>query len=82
MPNWEVSVDQSEQVNRFIERCLDGSNLFVRAWAYGALDHLAGQHAEYRVIADKKLTWALENESALVKARIRQVMRTKKRPIR
>ena len=62
-------------VEAFLRKCVSDHNKFVRAWAYSGLHELASEHREYRDEVKTLLEEALQNESASVKARVRNAMK-------
>lgn len=57
----------------FVHAQLEHRRPFVRAWAFHALHHLAGQHPSYRADFELRRAAAEEGESASVKARLRNL---------
>jgi len=57
----------------FLERCLSEENKFLRAWAYNGFYELAKQHHEYYDYAVEQLARAQKENSAAVKARLRNI---------
>lgn len=60
-------------VAAFARGGLDHANKFVRAWAYGAMVHLARQHPQYAEECDRLIAHALRAEAPSVKARLRKL---------
>jgi len=70
-----VRIPKGSQANVawFLERCLAEPNKFLRAWAYSGFYELAKQHREYRQLALDQLDRGEREQSAAVKARIRNI---------
>jgi hypothetical protein len=64
----------------FLERRLAEPNKFLRAWAYSGFYELAKQHREYRQLALDQLDRGEREQSAAVKARIRNIRKAMKGP--
>ncbi|HKS08555.1 MAG TPA: hypothetical protein VJS13_03350 [Pyrinomonadaceae bacterium] len=62
----------------FLERCLAEPNKFLRAWAYSGFYELAKQYREYRQLALNHLDRGEREQSAAVKARIRNIRKAMK----
>ena len=77
LPYLEIDKADKSRVEAFIRECLLEKNKFVRAWAYNGFYLLAKQHIEFQQEADRLLEDALENEAPSVKARIRNLLRSK-----
>ena len=71
IPHLPIPLAETDIVERFLRDCLADKNKFVRAWAYGGFYELANQHPEYREEARQYIEIAMREESASVKARIR-----------
>ena len=76
IPSLPIHVSDKELVEIFLRKCLGDKNKFVRAWAYGGFYLLADKFSEYRDEAKQFIDNANQNESASVKARIRNVTKT------
>ena len=63
------------ELESFILTSLSEKNRFVRAWAYNSYHLLSKRFPEYRDDAIKALEIGLRDESASVKARIRNVLK-------
>ena len=64
-----------EQVLGFVRTSLGDRNKMVRAWAYNGFAIIARRTPEYRDEAMEILNYALENESAAVQARVRNILK-------
>ena len=76
IPYLPIPSVKKEIVEKFLRDCLVDKNKFVRAWAYGGFYLLAEQFPEYREEAKQFIDNAMTNESASIKARIRNVIKT------
>jgi len=76
MPFLPIPSTEKDTVEKFLRICLTDKNKFVRAWAFGGFYLLADQFPEYRDEARQFIDGALINESASIKARIRNVIKT------
>ncbi|WOO41064.1 hypothetical protein [Rubellicoccus peritrichatus] len=65
-------------VESFLRECLKDKNKFVRAWAYNGFNELASQYEEYLAEAKQLLETALREEAPSVKARIRNILKSKR----
>ncbi len=77
VPYLTIAIKDADAVYAFIQTGLTDKKKFVKAWAYNALNELAGQHPQYQAEADEKLAWALTEEAPSVRARIRNIMQGK-----
>lgn len=66
-----ISSGQVDAVHRFIVQQLGAKKTFVRAWAYSGFYQLAKQHPQFRSEVDALFIKANAEESASVRARIR-----------
>ncbi|WP_444996160.1 hypothetical protein [Aliikangiella sp. IMCC44359] len=73
-----ISPKDKLSVEFFLRRCLVSDNKFVRAWSYHGFDVLAEQYPEYRTEVEQFFEMALKDEAASVKARIRNLIKTRK----
>ena len=71
IPYLPIPSIKKEIVEKFLRDCLVDKNKFVRAWAYGGFYLLADQFPEYQDEAKQFIDSAMINESASIKARIR-----------
>jgi len=62
-------------LGEFIRGCITDENRFVRAWACSAICHLAEQDEDYSREAEDVLVLAESDDSAAVRARVRQLKR-------
>ena len=63
---------------RLLKEYLTADKKLVRAWAYNGLFVLAEQHPEYRPEVSQLLSMAQQDESASVKARLRNMLKVAK----
>ncbi len=75
IPFLGIPFSEKESVEGFLRKCLASKNKFVRAWAFGGFYDLAQRHAEFRDEARQLIASAMLEESASVKARIRNVLK-------
>ncbi len=71
IPYLPIPFQKLQQVEEFLRDCLADKNKFVRAWAYGGFYELADRFPEFRDEAEHLIDVAMHEESASVKARIR-----------
>lgn len=62
----------------FLRECLVDSNKFVRAWAYNGFNEVSKQYPEYESETKQFFEMAMQDESASVKARIRNICKARK----
>lgn len=67
-----------DKVATFLRQCLNEENKFVRAWSYNGFWLLSRQYPQYRQEAQRLLALAMKEESAAVRARVRQILNPKK----
>jgi len=75
-PFISIKDNQKVVVEKFLRSTLSDNNKFVRAWSYNGFYVLAKQHAEYQEETQRFFAMAMKDESASVKARIRNLMKT------
>lgn len=63
-------------VESFLREMLTEKNKFVRAWAYNGFHILSVQYPEYKEESQQLLEQAMNSESASIKTRIRQILKT------
>ena len=73
----EISKSRKKELEEFLRKSLISDNKFVRAWAYNGFDILAERFGEYRQEVDQFLEMGLRDEPASVKARIRNILKSK-----
>lgn len=75
MDKLPIPSEQAATVEAFLQRCLNDKKKFVKAWAYNGYHLLGRQHPIYQTEADALLQKGLLEESASVKARIRNILK-------
>jgi len=75
IPYMPIEKDKKRNVELFLRITLTDSNKFVRAWSYNGFYELALQYPEYVNEVKQFFEMALRDESASVKARIRNIMK-------
>lgn len=79
LPLISIGEAQKAGIYQAVMRDLSHENKFVRAWAYGTLAHLAVRFPEHAKETNEILTMGMRDETAAVKARIRNVTRASKK---
>ena len=74
-PYWLMPPESVQTIDSFLHTCLKETNKFVRAWAYHGCYELARQYPEFQPKTRLLLATALQEESASVKARIRNILK-------
>lgn len=77
LPYLEIPEDQSAGLERFLDSCLESDNKFVRAWAYNGFNELSLRFPRYREEVKLMLARAGESEAASVRARIRNILKSR-----
>ena len=75
LPVLSIAPSVTKSVHHFLDTCVVDPNKFVRAWAYNGFYELARQHPQFQPEARQRLTAALQEEAASVKARIRNIFK-------
>lgn len=75
LPYVSISKAHKKTLEICLKRALSDDNKVVRAWAFNGFNELALSHQEYRKKADAILVDALEQESASVKVRVRNIIK-------
>lgn len=70
-----VENEHAALLEAFLRSTLADHNKFVRAWAYNGFYVLAKQYPAYQAEAQALFEMAMRDESASIKARVRQVMK-------
>lgn len=78
MDSLTISFALKEAVEETLRKLLISENKFVRAWSYNGFYIFATKFPEYREEVDLFLKLALEDEPASIKARIRNIIKSKK----
>ncbi len=74
----QVQAEDKTSVWKFLRSNLSRENKFIRAWSYHGIFELACRFEEYRKDATAMLTMAERDESASIKARIRQIRKDRR----
>ena len=77
LPYLDIPEDKSADLERFLDSCLDSDNKFLRAWAYNGFNELSLRFPRYREEVNHMLARALESEAASVRARIRNILKSR-----
>ena len=77
LPYLDIPEDQNIGVERFLDSCLESDNKFLRAWAYNGFNELALRFPRYREEVNLMLTQANQTEAASVRARIRNILKSR-----
>ncbi|MYJ77051.1 MAG: hypothetical protein F4047_02600 [Caldilineaceae bacterium SB0670_bin_27] len=77
LPYLDIPEDQSTGLEQFLDSCLESDNKFLRAWAYNGFNELALRFPRYRDEVNLMLARASESEAASVRARIRNILKSR-----
>ncbi len=77
LPHMVLSKKQAEFIYPILRQGLSAENKFVRAWSYNGMYELSCQHAKYLKETKQYFALALEDEAPSVKARLRNIMKSK-----
>ena len=75
MTYFSIPASTKVEVEYFLRSCLEQNQKFVRAWSYNGFYMLARQYPEYQEEVKQFFEMALHDESASVKARIRNILK-------
>ncbi|MDY6828383.1 MAG: hypothetical protein SV583_03320 [Pseudomonadota bacterium] len=75
LPFVVFDASHKQPVAAFLRSNLTEANAFVRAWSYGGFVELARQHPDYQMEVERLVTLAMRDESAAVKARLRNALK-------
>lgn len=75
MPYFPIPMSVKKEVEFFLMSYLEQNQKFVRAWSYNGFYELARQYPEYQEEVKQFFEMALRDESASVKARIRNILK-------
>ena len=75
LPKMPIETSERKVVEAFVRRGLSDPNKFIRAWSYNGMYELAKRFPELRGEAQTFFDMALKDESASVKARIKNVLK-------
>jgi hypothetical protein len=73
LPHLSIPASQADTLCGWLGKLTKHSNAFVRAWAYSGLHRVAKLYPEYRTAITRLLHVAAHEESASVRARLRQL---------
>ena len=77
LPYLDIGEDDCAGLENFLRACIRSERKFVRAWAYNGFNELAMRFAQYREEVDGMLARAAESEAASVRARIRNIQKSR-----
>lgn len=77
LPYLQILEEDCSRVEKFLNTCIKSENKFVRAWAYNGFNELALRFPRYRKEVDGMLARANESEAASVRARIRNILKSR-----
>ncbi len=73
----DIREDDCVGLENFLDTCIKSEKKFVRAWAYNGFNELAIRFPRYREAVDGMLARAGESEAASVRARIRNILKSR-----
>ena len=73
----EIPEDESVGLEQFLDSCLESDNKFLRAWAYNGFNELSLRFPRYREEVNRMLARAGESEAPSVRARIRNILKSR-----
>ena len=77
LPYLDIGKDDCVGLENFLRACIQSEKKFVRAWAYNGFNELAMRFPRYREEVDGMLARAGESEAASVRARIRNIVKSR-----
>lgn len=77
LPYLDIAEEESAGLERFLHSCLESDNKFLRAWAYNGFNELSLRFPRYREETDRMLARAGESEAPSVRARIRNILKSR-----
>ena len=77
VPYLNIHEDDCVDFENFLNICIRSENKFVRAWAYNGFNELSMRFPRYRKEVDGMLARASESETASVRARIRNILKSR-----
>ncbi|MDE0231542.1 MAG: hypothetical protein OXN93_04595 [bacterium] len=77
LPYFDIPEAETAGLEQFLDSCLESDNKFVRAWAYSGYNELSLRFPRYREEVDHMLAKAGESEAASVRARIRNILKSR-----
>ncbi len=76
IPFLELTLNEKDSIEAFLRENLGSKNKFVKAWAYNGFYELSKDFPEYQEEVKVLIENAMVTESASVKARLRNVMKS------
>ena len=77
LPYLDIPEDESAGLEQFLDSCLESDYKFLRAWAYNGFNELSLRFPRYREEVNRMLARASESEAASVRARIRNILKSR-----
>ena len=77
LPYLNIQEEDCVGLEEFLDVCVRSDKKFVRAWAYNGFNELSRRFPRYRKKADDMLARAGESEAASVRARIRNILKSR-----
>ena len=77
LPYLELREDDCAGLENFLDACIRSEKKFVRAWAYNGFNELSIRFPRYREQVDGMLARAADSEAASVRARIRNILKSR-----
>ena len=77
IPYLNIVEEDCAALERFLDAGVRSDRKFVRAWAYNGFNELSLRFPRYRKMTDRMLAQARESEAASVRARIRNILKTR-----
>lgn len=77
LPFLDIHEDDCVGLENFLYACIKSEKKFVRAWAYNDFNELSMRFPRYREKVDGMLAQARESEAASVRARIRNILKSR-----
>lgn len=77
LPYLDIREDDCIGLERFLHACIKSEKIFVKAWAYNGFNELSTRFPRYREEVDDMLARANESEAASVRARIRNILKSR-----
>ncbi|MXY41949.1 MAG: hypothetical protein F4160_06335 [Rhodospirillaceae bacterium] len=77
IPYLSIAEEDCAALEGFLEAGVRSDRKFVRAWAYNGFNELSLRFPRYRKMTDRMLARASESEAASVRARIRNILKTR-----
>ena len=81
IPYMPIEESHKIPIEQFLKGGIIDSNAFVRAWSYNGFHQLAQQYPEYQKQVQEFFEMALRDETASVKARIRNIIKNTARKL-